>query len=151
MSSSARNRNKATGLPKRSGRAFSKSPCSSPQQVHNRPAFGEVASRSAHSQPAGRTHRSTFRSSPPPPAHGEEADGGDAHDEQGEVRQLLRGAIEQIRGQVHPQTWQAFWKVVVEGKTPEEIGEELAKRPGTVRVAKARVLSRLRSELGELF
>jgi RNA polymerase sigma-70 factor (ECF subfamily) len=58
-------------------------------------------------------------------------------------------ALEQIREQVHPQTWQAFWKVVVEGKTPEEVGEELAMRPGTVRVAKSRVLSRLRSELGE--
>jgi RNA polymerase sigma-70 factor, ECF subfamily len=79
----------------------------------------------------------------------EEAEEDDAHDEEGEVRQLLRAALEQIRGQVHPQTWQAFWKVVVEGKTPEEVGEELAMRPGTVRVAKSRVLSRLRSELGE--
>src|SRR5262249_28898215 len=80
----------------------------------------------------------------------EEADAVDAHDEEGEVRQLLQGAVEQIRGQVHPQTWQAFWKVVVEGKTPEEVGEELSMRPGTVRVAKSRVLSRLRAELGEL-
>jgi RNA polymerase sigma-70 factor (ECF subfamily) len=80
------------------------------------------------------------------PAEGEES----SDDEEGEVRQLLRGALEQIRGQVHPQTWQAFWKVVVEGKTPEEVGEELGMRPGTVRVAKSRVLSRLRSQLGEL-
>jgi RNA polymerase sigma-70 factor (ECF subfamily) len=74
----------------------------------------------------------------------------EAHDEEGETRQLLRAALEQIRARVHPQTWQAFWKVVVEGKTPEEVGEELAMRPGTVRVAKSRVLSRLRSELGEV-
>jgi RNA polymerase sigma-70 factor (ECF subfamily) len=86
-----------------------------------------------------------------PPADGAEADGSDVPDEEGEVQQLLRGAIEQIRAQVHPQTWQAFWKVVVEGKTPEEVGVELVMRPGTVRVAKSRVLSRLRSELGELF
>jgi RNA polymerase sigma-70 factor (ECF subfamily) len=83
-----------------------------------------------------------------PPA---DAEGADAHDEVGEVQHLLRGALEQIRGQVHPQTWQAFWKVVVEGKTPEEVAQELAMRIGTVRVAKSRVLSRLRSELGELF
>jgi RNA polymerase sigma-70 factor, ECF subfamily len=76
---------------------------------------------------------------------------GGAHDEEGETRQLLFGALEQIRKQVHSQTWQAFWKVVVEGKTPEEVAEELAMRPGTVRVAKSRVLSRLRLELGELF
>lgn len=85
-----------------------------------------------------------------PPADSEAADESDTHDEEGEVRQLLAGALEQIRAQVQPQTWQAFWKVVVEGKTPEEVGEELAMRPGTVRVAKSRVLSRLRSELGEL-
>ncbi len=77
-----------------------------------------------------------------------EADEGDG--DETEVRELLRGALEQIRGQVHPQTWQAFWKVVVEGKTPEQVGEELGMRPGTVRVAKSRVLARLRSELGEV-
>lgn len=79
-----------------------------------------------------------------------DAEEDEVHDEEGEIRQLLRGALEQIRSQVHPQTWQAFWKVVVEGKTPEEVGEELAMRPGTIRVAKSRVLSRLRAELGEL-
>ena len=84
-----------------------------------------------------------------PPADPETAEEHDAREEEGEVRQLLRGALEQIRGQVHPQTWQAFWMVVVEGKTPEEVAEELGMRPGTVRVAKSRVLSRLRSELGE--
>jgi RNA polymerase sigma-70 factor, ECF subfamily len=84
-----------------------------------------------------------------PPAGPGEADERDVGDEEAETAQLLRGALEQIRQQVHPQTWQAFWKVVVEGKTPEEVGEELAMRPGTVRVAKSRVLSRLRSELGE--
>jgi RNA polymerase sigma-70 factor (ECF subfamily) len=84
-----------------------------------------------------------------PPADPETAEEHDAREEEGEVRQLLRGALEQIRGQVHPQTWQAFWKVVVEGKTPEEVGEELGMRPGTVRVAKSRVLARLRAELGE--
>jgi RNA polymerase sigma-70 factor (ECF subfamily) len=84
-----------------------------------------------------------------PPADPDLADEGDVHDEESEARQLLHVALEQIRTQVHPKTWQAFWKVVVEGKTPEEVGEELAMRPGTVRVAKSRVLSRLRSELGE--
>jgi len=85
-----------------------------------------------------------------PPAGHEAAEESEDHDEEGEARQLLRVALEQIRARVHPQTWQAFWKVVVEGKTPEEVGEELAMRPGTVRVAKSRVLSRLRSELGEI-
>ena len=99
-------------------------------------------------QAAGGTDAQVYFSQLPAPP--EEADEANPHDEEGEVRQLLRAALEQIRGQVHPQTWQAFWMVVVEGKTPEEAGQELAMRPGTVRVAKSRVLSRLRSELGEL-
>src|SRR5262249_8183988 len=90
-----------------------------------------------------------FLKIPAPPAEQEVAVDGDIHDEEAETRQLLQGALEQIRTQVHPHTWQAFWKVVVEGKTPEEVGKELAMRPGTVRVAKSRVLSRLRAELGE--
>jgi RNA polymerase sigma-70 factor (ECF subfamily) len=79
----------------------------------------------------------------------EEPDEEVVHDEEEEVRQLLHAALEQIREQVQEQTWLAFWKVVVEGKSPEQVGEELAMRPGTVRVAKSRVLSRLRAELGE--
>lgn len=85
-----------------------------------------------------------------PSADPEAADEHDSHDAEEETHQLLRGALEQIRKQVHAQTWQAFWKVAVEGKTPEEVGEDLAMRPGTVRVAKSRILSRLRAELGEL-
>jgi RNA polymerase sigma-70 factor (ECF subfamily) len=89
-----------------------------------------------------------FAQLPAPPADPEEADESAAADEEGEIRQLLHSALEQIRAQVHPQTWQAFWEVVVEGKTPEEVGDKLGMRPGTVRVAKSRVVSRLRSQLG---
>ncbi len=66
-----------------------------------------------------------------------------------DFQQLLRTALEITKARVNPQTWQAFWKVVVENKTPEEVAEELGMRPGTVRVAKSRVLSHLRTELGE--
>src|SRR5262249_49386476 len=102
-------------------------------------------------QAAGGTDARLYFSQLAAPGYPQAGAEGDAAEEEGEVRQLLRGALELIRDQVHPQTWQAFWKVVVEGKTPEEVGEELTMRPGTVRVAKSRVLSRLRAELGELF
>jgi RNA polymerase sigma-70 factor (ECF subfamily) len=49
-----------------------------------------------------------------------------------------------------PNPFDRFWQVEVEGKTPQEVGEELGMCPGTVRVAKSRVLSRLRQELGEI-
>lgn len=101
-------------------------------------------------QAAGGTDAQIYFSQLAAPADDPEAQNeSDAEGEEGEIRHLLRGALEQIREQVHCQTWQAFWKVVIEGKTPEQVGEELGMRPGTVRVAKSRVLSRLRSELRE--
>jgi RNA polymerase sigma-70 factor (ECF subfamily) len=106
--------------------------------------------RARQAQAAGGTDAQLYFAQIAAPLAEEEADESSGHDEAAEVRQLLRGALEHIRAQVQAQTWQAFWKVVVEGKTPEEVGAELAMRPGTVRVAKSRVLSRLRAELGEL-
>jgi RNA polymerase sigma-70 factor (ECF subfamily) len=66
------------------------------------------------------------------------------------VGALFHRALEQIAGHFEPRTWQAFWRVVVEGKTTQEVAQELSMQPGTVRVAKSRVLQRLRQELGEL-
>ena len=62
---------------------------------------------------------------------------------------LLRRALESIRGEFHERTWQAFWRTVVEGQSAAEAGAELRMQPGAVRVAKSRVLWRLRKELGE--
>ena len=59
-------------------------------------------------------------------------------------------ALDQIRVHFQDQTWQAFWKVVVDGKSPKEAGEDLSMTAGAVRVAKSRVLQRLRQEMGEL-
>jgi RNA polymerase sigma-70 factor (ECF subfamily) len=61
---------------------------------------------------------------------------------------LLR-ALESIRGEFQQRTWQAFWRVVVEGRTAAEAAAELEMQPGAVRVAKSRVLARLRRELGD--
>ena len=63
---------------------------------------------------------------------------------------LFQRAMELIRRDFAEKTWQAFLGVVVDGKTSAEVAEELSMRPGTVRVAKSRVLHRLRRELGDL-
>ncbi len=63
---------------------------------------------------------------------------------------LFLRALEVIRQDFADRTWQAFWQIVVEGKTPKEVGERLSMRPGTVRVAKSRVLHRLRQQLGDI-
>jgi RNA polymerase sigma-70 factor (ECF subfamily) len=62
---------------------------------------------------------------------------------------LLERALESIHGEFHERTWQAFWRVVVEGRTTSDVGAELQMTPGAVRVAKCRVLLRLRQVLGD--
>ena len=62
---------------------------------------------------------------------------------------LLR-ALESIRPEFHERTWQAFWGVVIDGRTASDVAADLAMKPGTVRVSKSRVLLRLRRELGDI-
>ena len=59
-------------------------------------------------------------------------------------------AVELIRGEFEVRTWQAFWLTAVEANRPPTPAVELGMSPGAVRVAKSRVLKRLREELGGL-
>jgi RNA polymerase sigma-70 factor, ECF subfamily len=63
--------------------------------------------------------------------------------------ELLLKALGAIRSEFHERSWQAFWRVVVEGRTAADAGAEMDMSPGAVRVAKSRILMRLRRELGE--
>jgi RNA polymerase sigma-70 factor (ECF subfamily) len=72
-------------------------------------------------------------------------DGGEENAERG----LLTRALNLIRCEFEDRTWQAFWLTVVEGKSPQELAVDLGMSPGAIRVAKARVLRRLRDELLE--
>lgn len=74
----------------------------------------------------------------------------DQNDDNTAHNDLFLRSLELIRQNFTKQTWEAFWQVVVEGKTPREVGEDLSMQPGTVRVAKSRVLHRLRQELGDV-
>ena len=65
-------------------------------------------------------------------------------------RELFQRALQAIRPHFHERTWLAFEGTVLRGRTPKDVGEELSMAPGTVRVAKSRVLQRLRAELGDL-
>jgi RNA polymerase sigma factor (sigma-70 family) len=62
---------------------------------------------------------------------------------------VLRRALESIRGEFHQRTWQAFWSTTVEGKAAADVAAEMGMQPGAVRVSKSRVLVRLRRELGD--
>lgn len=63
---------------------------------------------------------------------------------------LLHRALESIRGEFEQHTWEAFWLTAVEGRTASDVAVDLSMTPGAVRVAKSRVLHRLRSDLGDL-
>jgi RNA polymerase sigma-70 factor (ECF subfamily) len=71
-------------------------------------------------------------------------------EEEREVATLYHRALEMVRGEFEPRTWQAFWRTAVDGESPRDVAAELGMSPGAVRVAKSRVLRRLREEMGEL-
>jgi RNA polymerase sigma-70 factor (ECF subfamily) len=63
---------------------------------------------------------------------------------------VLGHALDAIRGDFHERTWRAFWGVVIDGRAAADVAADLGMQPGTVRVAKSRVLLRLRRELGDI-
>jgi len=65
-------------------------------------------------------------------------------------RALFQRAAEQVRREVQPATWQAFWETAVVGASPAQAAAKLGMQAGAVRVAKCRVLVRLRAAINEL-
>jgi RNA polymerase sigma-70 factor (ECF subfamily) len=51
---------------------------------------------------------------------------------------------------VQPRTWEAVWRVTVEGQSPAEVAAALGMSVGAVHTAKSRVLARLRALLTDL-
>jgi RNA polymerase sigma-70 factor (ECF subfamily) len=95
----------------------------------------------------GSSARERFAQLPEPEAEAVEDD--DPHDDAGE-RALFARAIALIRAEFEERTWTAFWRTAVEGRAAKDVAADLAMSPGAVRVAKSRVLHRLREELGDL-
>lgn len=82
----------------------------------------------------------------PPVADGPETDEFDL-----ELRRaLFHVASEQVRAEVRPQTWQAFWEVAVAGTSVAEAAVTLGITAGAVRVAKCRIVARLREVVAEM-
>lgn len=63
---------------------------------------------------------------------------------------LYHRALELVRCEFEPRTWDAFWRATVDGQSPALIAAEMGVSAAAVRKAKSRVLHRLRQELGEL-
>jgi RNA polymerase sigma-70 factor (ECF subfamily) len=77
-------------------------------------------------------------------------DAGDGTDPTEELDGLRRRALELVRSEFAERTWQAFWKTVVEGRAPADIAAEMGVSPTAVRMAKSRVLHRLKEAFGDL-
>jgi RNA polymerase sigma-70 factor (ECF subfamily) len=65
-------------------------------------------------------------------------------------RQLFHWAANQVRGGFTEQTWQAFWGTAVEGRSGQEVADELNMSVGAVYVARSRVLARLTKKIQEV-
>jgi RNA polymerase sigma-70 factor (ECF subfamily) len=63
---------------------------------------------------------------------------------------VVRRALDQVRSTVAEKTWQAFWQVIVEGRAPSDVAADLGMSVNAVYIARSRLLSRLREELGNL-
>lgn len=75
----------------------------------------------------------------------------DAGDIETEYRRaVFESAAARVKRLVQPATWSAFWETMVEGRSCEEVAEELGIRVGAVYVARSRVVSRLRAVAEEL-
>lgn len=61
-------------------------------------------------------------------------------------RHVVGKLLDQIRSQVAPNTWLAFYRVSLEGKAEEVVAAELGLTVNAVFIAKSRVLNRLRQE-----
>jgi RNA polymerase sigma-70 factor (ECF subfamily) len=62
-------------------------------------------------------------------------------------RRLVDRALEIMRAEFQPATWQACWQVVVEGRPAAEVARELGISENAVYIARCRVLRRLRGDL----
>jgi len=75
---------------------------------------------------------------------------GSGGEEESEAGLLYRRAVEQVRGEFEERTWRAFWLTAIEGHAPAEVAASLGVSPTAVRMAKSRVLHRLKEQFGEL-
>lgn len=70
-------------------------------------------------------------------------------EEEGAEHDLLHRALNRVRDEFEPRSWQAFWRTAVDGRSAPDVASELAMSAGAVRVAKSRILHRIRTELGD--
>jgi RNA polymerase sigma-70 factor (ECF subfamily) len=63
--------------------------------------------------------------------------------------QVLAWATDQVRREFRDATWQAFVETSIEGRPIAEVARELGLSPGSVYVARSRIVARLRTRVAE--
>ena len=66
-----------------------------------------------------------------------------------EFTNLMHRALQQVQCEFETRTWQAFWRCTIDCQSVATVASELAISNATVRQHRARVLRRLRQQLGE--
>jgi RNA polymerase sigma-70 factor, ECF subfamily len=74
----------------------------------------------------------------------------DPGEEAAEVTGLYRRALDLLRAHFEENTWRAFWGVAVDSRPTDVVAGELGMSAVAVRIAKSRVLARLREEMQDL-
>ncbi len=64
-------------------------------------------------------------------------------------QQVLAWATEQVRREFRDTTWQAFVETNINGRSIAEVASELSLSPGSVYVARSRIIARLRAKVEE--
>lgn len=67
-----------------------------------------------------------------------------------EASGIHQRALDVMKTDFEPQTWQAFWRTVVGDENPADVATDLGVSKWTVYKAKSRVLQRLRDEFSDL-
>src|SRR5262249_45038583 len=82
----------------------------------------------------------------PDEGSGDAADGSAAE----ETSEVYLRALELMHSEFEETSWQAFWRVAVEGQAPADVAAALQMTVNAVYLAKSRVLCRLREEFADL-
>ena len=67
-----------------------------------------------------------------------------------EASGIHQRALDLMKTDFEPQTWQAFWRTTIDGVSPAEVATELGLSKWSVYKARSRVLQRLREEFADL-
>src|SRR5207253_1278125 len=74
----------------------------------------------------------------------------DAAEAISERKLILRRALDLVRTEIEPRTWDAFWRVVIDETPPVDVAQALGVSVNVVYLARSRVLRRLADQFAQL-